>query len=368
MDGCTEFIISNPPEAVNSTRLHPRVCLSKPAISALILVGVIIVITMFRSESPAAGSSAKNILGFNIDGERLLLVYGNPSGLVYESLATPTPRGASFQTVLEILADQADRLLSIVQAQHLPIPVRLSAAISGDYQAQTGIVDSAADFPDWRNVPLKSQLELRFNLPVFIAQRADAGALAESLFGQGQNVRNLVFISLKPVVRAGILSGGRLYQGENGNSGKIGNLILSPAGPAGLGRAGSLNGYVSATGMLELARLRHPSHWDEDVTIEKIIQAAQEGDPFATEVVEESGHQLGLGLVGTVLLLRPDLIVIGHPGCLLGDLLTRPARNALAEATGLAENQLPRLAHSLLGNRLPELQALAPAIFAARNP
>jgi hypothetical protein len=52
---------------------------------------------------------------------------------------------------------------------------------------------------------------------------------------------------------------------------------------------------------------------------------------------------------------------------LLDEELLKPARAALAAATELAESALPRLLPSALCARLPELEAIAPAIHQFRT-
>ena len=68
---------------------------------------------MLRSTQPRQGSSSNNILGINLDGEKLLVVYGSPNGIIYERLAVPTPADASFATILELIMLQADKLLTL---------------------------------------------------------------------------------------------------------------------------------------------------------------------------------------------------------------------------------------------------------------
>jgi len=67
-------------------------------------------------------TSANSILGLNLDGERLLIVYGSPSGMLQEKLSVSTPASRSFPAILELITASADRLLMITQAQHLPLP------------------------------------------------------------------------------------------------------------------------------------------------------------------------------------------------------------------------------------------------------
>jgi len=229
------------------------------------------------------------------------------------------------------------------------------------------VVISAADFPQWKQEPVRSQLSVRFNLPVAIEQKANAGALAEYYFSPTQKAHNLVFVSMDPIVRVGVLTEGQLYRNSGGTAGQLGQLPLSEGGPAGFGRPGSLTGYASARGMRELAQLRFPDHWNPDADIFQIIADAKAGDPYAQEVFTEAGRQLGRGLVALTYLLHPEMIVLGFPGCLLGDLLIAPAKAELSRATSLDETQLPVILASPLCARLPELEALAPAVHRLRQ-
>ncbi|MGV8049320.1 MAG: ROK family protein [Anaerolineaceae bacterium] len=322
---------------------------------------------MLRSEKTAQTQSTNNILGMNIDGERILLIYASPTGLVHECLVVPTPNRESFEAILELITVQADKLLNLTKAQHLPVPDRLSVAISGNYDNDTGILGSAQDFPNWKTVPLRSQLALRFNLPVFIEQKANAGALAEYYFGSAQNIRNLVFVSMSPSLRAGILTDGKLYRNPGGTSGQVGNFPLVLDDPTSFGKPVFLDKYVSSHGLLELAKVRHPGHWEQNFDLMQIIQDAHSGDPFAREIFQEAGEWLGGGLACLTTLLRPERIIVGYPGCLIDEYFLAPARAALAQIANLDESQLPKLLPSQLCSRLPELEALAPVVHAARN-
>ena len=74
---------------------------------------------MLRSTQPRQSSSSNNILGINLDGEKLLVVYGNPNGMVYERLVVPVPEDASFAAVVELIMLQADKLLTLTQAHRV---------------------------------------------------------------------------------------------------------------------------------------------------------------------------------------------------------------------------------------------------------
>lgn len=311
--------------------------------------------------------STNNILGMNLDGERLLLVYGSLAGSVYETMVSPIRNKDSFPTILDQLSIEADKLLSLVQAQRMPLPDRVSVAITGDYDNETGILRSAEDFPELQDVTIRSQLRMRFNLPVFMEQKANAGALAEFLFDKGKSARNLIFVSHDPVLRLGILTDGKVYRNFGGTAGNIGSINSCQLHPI-HGTPLSYNQICSSTGMLRTITNKHLQHWEHDVTLLQIIQDANQGDPYALESFIEIGKILGQSLAGATMLLRPEVFVLGYPACLLGRALEEAVSQGIAEATGLVDSKLPQVLASTLGVHLPELQALAPACAAFRNP
>ncbi len=317
-------------------------------------------------KSQPGQQSTNNILGMNLDGERFLLVYGSLTGSIYETMTAPVRNKDSFTSILDQLSIEADKLLSLVQAQRLPLPDRVSVAITGDYDNETGILSSAEDFPELHEVSIRSQLSMRFNLPVYMEQKANSGALAEFLFDKCKSIRNLIFVSQEPDLRLGILTDGKVYRNPGGTAGNIGSLSSGLYHPIHKTPV-SYNQICSSTGMLRTIINKHLQHWEHDVTLLQVIQDANQGDPYALESFVEIGKILGQCLAGATMLLRPDVFVLGYPACLLGKNFEIAVSQGIAEATGLVDSKLPQILASTLGVHLPELQALAPACAAFRN-
>lgn len=312
-------------------------------------------------------TSVNSILGFNLDGERLLLVYGSPSGMVQERLSASIPASKSFSSILELITSSADRLLMITQAQRLPLPDCVSGSVTGNYDSLSGTLQSSPDFPEWKSEPLKSQLGLKFNLPVFIEQRPSAGLLAEMLFGAGETAGTQMYLSFSPALRASFSLNGVLYQSPAGTAGAIGKVFVCSDPDPRLNRRLTLNDYVSLNGLLAQAFRLQPSHWDLATTGSQVVQAAAEGDPYAIELIEQAANMLGENLAPAVHLLRPRHITIAYPLSLATAAFLPPLRAALAAASGLGAPELPQITASPLGHRQPELEALAPAVSALRQ-
>lgn len=321
---------------------------------------------MFKDSNNTSRTTGNYILGINIDSDEILLVYGSPSGTVSEKLSFPSPKDEGFQTFLSETSNHVDRLLMITQAQWLPLPDVVSVSTSGNYDVKTGLLTSSADFPLWKNEALRSQLQLRLNLPVHIERKADAGLLAELLFGALSSQEQSIYLSFQPRIRAALFSDGKLYSSAAGLSGAVGQMQLRIPTFKDSSGFDDLNDIASVSGLLKLAEFRHPNHWEDQLTITELIEAANSGDPYALEIVGEAAQIFGSQLPSLIHMLRPTNLVVGYPFNLLDDAWLKPMSDALANSTGLGKSQLPQLSLSSLAKRQPELEALAPAVYAMR--
>jgi len=298
------------------------------------------------------------ILGINITGKKTITVYGDMNGLIYDRMQIETPANLSFLEGFDAICSQADKLLKVCRAQGLSSPEVISLAVSGPVDLLKGMVLAPPDLPQWEDAQLKGRLAVRYNLPVFIEHRSNAAALAESYFGAGIGVDDLVLIDMEPVVSAGLVLQGAVYHGANDAAGEIGRMRMAPDGPAGLGEPGSLTGFASGFGMVELASLRFPERWPAPPDPYGLVKAVNAGETEALHVVEEAADHLGKALLWLIMALDPELVIFGHPGDVLGEALLLPLREAVLKYGGGVARQLPRLAVSKLGAKLDDIAAL----------
>jgi predicted NBD/HSP70 family sugar kinase len=311
--------------------------------------------------------SSNYILGINITAEEIILAYGNQSGIISERSSFKPEANLSFQSFIGLVSQHSDKLLNIARAQHLPLPERVSVSIAGNYDPQLGILISSRDFPAWKNEPLKSQLQLLFNLPVYIEKSATAGAQAESLFGVAQDLRDFMFIDLGHNLSMAFSAHGRIFSSLNPHAGAIGRVRFCQDMGASNEYTPTLSELCGSAGIVQQALTSQVSHWDPDVSIYQIINAARNADPYAIEILSKAGTNLGHHLAPYIHLLRQEAIILGFPGALAGEIFSEPVFKAAQDSTGLGLDEMPKIIPSALGNRLPDLQALAPAIYATRS-
>jgi predicted NBD/HSP70 family sugar kinase len=98
---------------------------------------------------------------------------------------------------------------------------------------------------------------------------------------------------------------------------------------------------------------------------EGILEFAQQGHASCKKIIQDTGHELGLGISTLIILLNPEMIIIG--GCFAGtgDLIINPIKQAMhsipvqkfAEGTEIVTSQLGHQA-VLLGAHVSLIQHL----------
>ncbi len=89
---------------------------------------------------------------------------------------------------------------------------------------EKGIVYDVVNIPSWKEVPLKSILERRYQLPVKVNNDANCFALADFHFGKGQGYSNMIGLIMGTGLAGGVIINGRLYEGANCGAGEFGEI------------------------------------------------------------------------------------------------------------------------------------------------
>jgi glucokinase-like ROK family protein len=161
----------------------------------------------------------------------------------------------------------------------------------------------------WENVPLQQIIEAEFNIPVVIDNEANAGAVGEKQFGAGKSASNLVYISIGSGIGTGIIIRNELYRGSSGFSGEIGHMSIEHDGlKCVCGNKGCWELYASEKALLNKA---HHVFGDFKLTIEQLLNMADEGNQKAIELFEQLGKYLSVGVVNIINSLNPEMIIIG---------------------------------------------------------
>lgn len=230
---------------------------------------------------------------------------------------------------------------------------------AGLVDASVGVVRLSPNLPEWHDVELRRMVAEAIGLPTCIGNDANAAAYGEFVAGAARGATNAVVLTLGTGIGGGLILDGKLYRG-GGFAGEVGHMTIDRDGdPCPCGSKGCLERLANAEavvrnvrGLLDGGRksVLVTTGVARALTAEKVGAAAAAGDAVAMEALEETGRALGAGLANLVLVLDPDVIVIGGGVAAAGESLLAPARAEMALRCYCSGAALPPVVPAELGS------------------
>ncbi|MGC4051942.1 MAG: ROK family protein [Paludibaculum sp.] len=188
----------------------------------------------------------------------------------------------------------------------------IGVGFGGPVNFETQQVVLSTHVGGWQDFDLPAWLKQRFGAPVWMDNDANVGVLGEGVFGAGQGLRPLFYMTLSTGIGGGILTGDDVYRGADSYAGEIGHMNVRPDGPDCL---------CGSNGCFERMCCGLWMEKDYGRTAKELL-----GDP---EFVRKYVVDLARGLKAALMLLNPAAIVIGGGISKAGDALFVPLRAEL---------------------------------------
>lgn len=185
----------------------------------------------------------------------------------------------------------------------------------------------------WRNINLKEIIEKDFNIPVVIENEANAGAYGEKLYGAGKDYKNMIYVSAGIGIGVGIIINGELFTGAHGFSGEMGHSTIVVNGKkCSCGSEGCWERYASEKALLEEVEKRNILD-NKQVSIEKLIDAAESGNENVIEIFYEIGKYLAVGINNIINTFNPEQVIIGNRLSMLRKWIDKPLQEYIKAHT-----------------------------------
>ena len=299
------------------------------------------------------------ITGVDIGGTKIALTLATSEGKILKKEKFPTGRDPA--KTIEKINLTMEKILT-----DIPYDKVRATGIScgGPLDSDKGLILSPPNLPGWDEVPICSILKKRTGIPCFLANDANACALAEWLWGAGRGTRNMIFLTFGTGLGAGLILNGSLYEGSSGLAGEAGHIRMAENGPSGYGKNGSWEGFCSGGG---LSRYYRQIHGGEEKSAKEICSLASGGDEKALQIIHESARYLGRGIALLLDILNPEVVVIGSIFAREEALYRKLMEEEIArEALPLTAGDC-RILPAELGESLGDMAALGVAINALRR-
>jgi predicted NBD/HSP70 family sugar kinase len=94
----------------------------------------------------------------------------------------------------------------------------------GEWREELGITGAQAS--EWNAGAVEDHFQSAFESPLYFENDGNAGALAELLCGAGLELRDFLYIHLGKFVGGGLVLGGQVHEGRNGNAGALASMPI----------------------------------------------------------------------------------------------------------------------------------------------
>ena len=270
-------------------------------------------------------------LSIDIGGTKFAVGLVARSGELVDRTVVLIDHRDSSEELFEELATAVRAQMTRAHEHHGSIPLVVGVGCAGPITWNVETV-SPLNLPQWKNFPLRARLAELTGLPVFGDGDAKALALAEGWLGAARGVDNFMAMVVSTGVGGGIVLNGQLLDGESGNAGHIGHVIVEPNGrrcPCG-GR-GCLEAEASGPAI-------------EAITGRPPTQPTY-------EIMVRTGRLVGRGVASVCNLLDLKLVCVGGSVALgFGATFFNSAQRTLDELCGLEFSKNARIVPSRLAD------------------
>jgi glucokinase len=256
----------------------------------------------------------KLTIGLDVGGTKMAFVVVDHTGYICEETTLPTLPDNPYDTTLDRIAEQLKYYLT-----KYPQVEGIGIGVPGPVDSARGIALNAVNL-QWQNRPVKADLLVRLqrDIPIFVENDVNVGAIGEQLFGVAKGTSNYVYLAIGTGLGGAVMLNNKLLRGASNMEMEIGHISLDPINGrlCTCGLRGCVEMSISGKGFVANAK-QHYAEFPtttipaDDISTHEIIKAAQEGDVLGKFVLDEAAHVLGVACAWCTMLFNPAQIILG---------------------------------------------------------
>lgn len=272
-------------------------------------------------------------------------------GVIQEERMVPTQSRLGYDQVL------SDLILLIKELQEFSPGERVvGIGIPGILSADGSTLVSCPNL-NWKNIPLKGDLERALGLEVLLVNDATAACIAEAAFGSSRGRSSSVMLTLGTGVGGGVIINDRIISGAHGVASEVGHMIMEENFyNCNCGKNGCLETFASATALIRYCQKEIAEGVGTDLTaIENfdarhIFEAAKAGDSLALAAVNRLARYLGWAIANITDLIDPEIFTIGGGLSGAGNFLLERIRSETQSRLTYPQYAQPEIVLATFGN------------------
>jgi predicted NBD/HSP70 family sugar kinase len=287
------------------------------------------------------------VLAVDIGAINVRVAVADVAGRVVERRSFATTAATTSRRFKGALVDTLDALAGTAGGPVLAVTLAVPAVVD-----PTSRRVSLSTVPAWPSGDPGRWLD-HLDAPVLVENEANMAAFGESVRGSARGAASALFVALGAGVGAGIVVGGRLYRGATGAAGEIGYTVRT-------GPDASTRLEESAAAAAIVRRYRELSGGSDAATAEAVFDRARNGDVIARDVLRAAIDQLATGIANAIVLIDPEVVVVGGGMSAAGPALLDPLVAGIRDLVPI----MPKVVPSALG---PEAALVGATLWGARD-
>lgn len=226
----------------------------------------------------------KALIGIDLGGTKIL------SGkiknkIILDTYKSPVPTNGTKEEILHELFKAIDIFFD-------DDIIGIGVGVPSVVDIERGIVYDVQNIPSWKEVHLKTLLENKYQVSVYINNDANCFAVGEKHFGIAQNYKTFIGLIIGTGMAGGIIINNKLFNGANCGAGEFGTMS-----------------YLDHTYEYYSCGQFFKNVHNKDGL--EVYQDALNGDPDALRLYEELGFHLGKAIKAILYSLDPGIIILG---------------------------------------------------------
>ncbi len=359
-------------EPISRAKISKDLNISAPAVSRVIekLIGDGYVVETEKAETKSGkkptlleiNSRKGFVIGIDLGKEKLKVALTNLNGKTierYKGFKISNNKDIGEKLIIEIrnILNKWDKKSNLNKNTLKAICVGIPA----DIDIETGRIIAAPLYGNWKDLNLKEILGSEFNIPVYIENDVNLSALGEKHYGEGKSFKDFIFVEISNGIGAGIVIDNHLFRGSLGSAGEVGFTIINADN---LGFKVKNKGFLEKFASVERIKkkaIREIRNGRKTIItemvkndIEKIepymvCEATTRGDELANNIICEMVIFLSIGIINLILIINPQIIVIGGDICNLPEVNRLFLEPIIEKIRSSIPFKIPEIKLSLLG-------------------
>jgi len=333
------------------------------------------------------------VFGVDIGGTKIAVVLADDKGVILAKETFPSNQDHPHPVLDTIALIIRDMIASIKIKDTAILGVGVSYA--GPISQEDPTILIVPNMKGWKGINLRDELRRRLvSLPVVCENDANAAAVAEKMFGNGQTAKSFVYVTISTGVGAGIIINDNVVSGASLCGGEFGHIPVLLGGPVcGCGKQGCLEALSSGTAVAKMAqdvkKQRNISDYESEhafkvyrklvprfslkqktaiifltvITAKEISVCAKKGDRISAYLIWRAGYYCGVGFSTMMQLINPEMIAYGGSVVKAGKFFVDGLRCASKEHAWQLARSGCEIKKALLGDVVADLGAVSVALL-----